>query len=332
MERTPSRIDPLHRLLGWMGEHHFHKRSRWLWKLVRLALLIGLGYSLLYPLLFLASNAVKPVYQNYDPSVIWIPRSTTMKNFYDAIKVMAYWKSLNTTLLVSVASAILQIVSTVLVGYGFARFRFRFRGLLFALVILTIIVPPQTIAIPNYMLFRNFDLFGLLRLVPGLTGGKGFINLINSPFAFYLPAMLASGLKGGIFIFVFRQFFRGMPRELEDAAAIDGCSFFQTFLRVMLPNAGAAMLTVFLFSIVWYWNDFYAPSMLMSTNWTLSVALAAAKSNMNMLPEVGASMDMYLLTTRIQAACLMTIAPLLLLYVVAQRYFTESIERTGIVG
>jgi multiple sugar transport system permease protein len=332
MERRIRACDPLSKLLQSSKEHHLRKKLRFLGPLLRFFLLLGIGYSLVYPLLFLVSTSFKPVVQNYDPSVIWIPRSVTMKNIYDAIKILDYWNALETTLRVGLVSALLQIVATVLVGYGFARFRFRLRGLLFVLVVLTIIVPPQTIAIPTYVMFRNFDLYGLLRIVGGITGGSGAINLINSPFAFYLPAILGMGLRSGVFIFVFRQFFRGMPKELEDAAAIDGCGFLQTFLRVMLPNAGAAMLTVFLFTTVWYWNDYYTPSMIMSTDWTLSVALAGLKANLSKLPEIGASMDTYLLTTRIQAGCLLCIAPLLAIYVFAQKYFTESIERTGIVG
>lgn len=307
------------------------KLGTWSWSAFRASLLAGISFLLLYPILFMFSDAFKPVDQNYDPSVIWIPKSFTLQNFADAMRVMDFWNTMQTTLAVNIVSALLQVVSCMLVGYGFARFRFRGRNVLFMLVLLTIIVPPQTISSSLYFQYRYFDLLGLFRLFEQLTGIGGTVNLIGSYWAFYVPAMLGMGLRSGLYIYIFRQFFRGMPKELEDAAHIDGAGPFGTFRRIMLPNAGGALLTVLLFSIVWQWNDFYTPAMFLNNQYTLATALAAFQQNLQSLANVGGlNTDPYIVSTRIQAACLLAIGPLVLLYVFAQRYFTESIERTGI--
>ncbi len=318
---------------AWLKEKHAHKLLSKVTGACVVLLLLGVSFILLYPLLYMMSNAFKPMEQAYDASVIWLPKSLTLQNFADAIKALNYWQSLKTTVSVSLVSALLQILSCMLAGYGFARFQFRGKGLLFALVILTIIVPQQLVAVPTYMQYRRFTFMGLMRLFPGLTGGKGYVNLIDTPFVFYLPALFGAGFKSGLFIFIYRQFFRGLPRELEDSAALDGCGFLKTFFKIMLPNAQPAMVTVFLFSVVWYWNEYYAPAMYMSNQWTLSTALAVIKYNLAHASAEGANyLDAFLYITRVQAATLLLIAPLLIVYLFAQRFFTESIERTGIVG
>ena len=318
---------------AYLKDKHIHKLFAVVSRVCLTLLLIGVSFILMYPLLYMLSNAFKPLEQAYDASVIWLPKSFTLDNFYGAAKALNYWETLKTTVLVSFVSALFQIVSCMLAGYGFARFQFKLKGLLFALVILTIIVPQQLVAIPTYMQYRRFTFLGLTRLFPFLTDGKGYVNLIDSPFVFYLPALLGAGFKSGLFIFIYRQFFRGLPKELEDSAALDGCGLFRTFYQVMLPNAMPAIITVFLFSVVWYWNEYYAPAMYMSNTPTLSTALAVIKYNLAQSSAAGANyLDAFLYVTRVQAAALLVIAPLLMMYLFAQRFFTESIERTGIVG
>jgi multiple sugar transport system permease protein len=307
------------------------------WVIFRTCLLIGMSYVMLYPLLYMLSNAFKPAEQAYDPSVIWIPKSLTLANFVDAVKAMKYGSTFINTMFVSVVSSLLGMITCLMAGYGFARFKFKERNLLFLLVILTLIIPPQTTMIPTYMQLRYFDGFGILKLINLITGGNIHINLIDSVWSMYLPAILGMGIRSGLYIFIFRQFFRGMPKELEDAALIDGCGVHGTFWRIMVPNAGAALLTVFLFSIVWYWNDYYYASMYMPGHPTMSVMLSRIRDALTAVAagETGISSggnDLYTYMTRIQAASLLAIAPLLALYTVAQKYFVESIDRTGIVG
>lgn len=284
-----------------------------LWWLIRTALLFGLSFILVYPMLFMLSNAFKPVIENYDPSIIWIPKSLSLANFQNAIEVMQFPISLSNTITVNMVTALIQIFSCLIIGYGFARFKFTGKGLLFAMVLITIIVPQQTIA---SSLYKNFS----------------DLKLINSNLLFYIPALLGIGLKSGLYIFVFRQFFRGIPKELDDAATVDGCGTFKIFYRIMLPNAMSALITVFLFSIVWQWSDFYGPAMFLGKS-TIATSLYNFTTNLSQLPGMANNIwDPFFVSTRIQAACLLSIAPLIIIYIFTQRYFVEGIERTGLVG
>ena len=109
---------------------------------------------------------------------------------------------------------------------------------------------------PSFIQMTNFNMFGVADILSVLSGHDVKINLTNTPWVMYLPAILGMGLRSGLFIYMFRQFFRNIPKELEEAAIIDGCGPYRTFLRVMVPNAGAIFLTAFLFSLVWYWNEY----------------------------------------------------------------------------
>ena len=303
-----------------------------LWSIFKGLFLFGMCYVLLYPVMYMVSSAFRPVEQSYDPSVIWIPKSLTMANIVEAYKTLDYLESFKNTMLVGMVSAIFQVISCTLVGYGFARFRFKGRGALFTLVLLTLVVPMQTISVPMHIQMRDFDFFGIARILGFITGKDMTVNLIDSYWAFYLPTIFGMGLKSGLYIFVFRQFFRGLPKELEQAALIDGCGPLKTFRKVMLPNAIPALLTVFLFTVVWQWNDYYTPAMFFSRNATLATSMARFRSNIGVVTAGIDNWDPYVMTTRFQAGCLLVIAPLIIGYMFTQKYFTESISRTGIVG
>ena len=234
------------------------------WSIVRAVLLIGLSFIILYPLIYMVSIAFRPLDELFDPSVVWIPKHLTLKNIKFAMEKMNMLKPVGTenslfnSVVVNLLSALLQVASTAFVGYGFARFEFKLRGFLFGVVIFTMVVPVNSIIIPLFLNYRN-------------------LHLLDSYFAFYIPAILGQGIRSGLFIFIFRQFFKGMPKEFEDAASVDGCGGLRTFLQIFVPNAGPAFLTSFLFSIVWYWNDYYYSSMFFPTKQTVSLALAGLR-------------------------------------------------------
>lgn len=301
-----------------------------LWKIFRFLLLIGMGFVIMYPVLYMFSTSIKPVEQLTDPSIVWLPRSITGENFKMAFDVMKYMEALINTLTIGGISSILQIISCAFIGYGFARFDFKLKGLAFAAVLFTVIVPPQTILIPLYLMYVKFSVPFIGPAISLAMGTDFSINMIDSNFSFYLPAVFGMGIRSGIYIYIFRQFFRGIPKELEEAATVDGCNAFTTFIRIMLPNATNGILTVFLFSFVWYWNDYFTTSIFLSTKQTLAVALTSLRANLSML--LDSKLDPYVMITRLQAGSLMVIAPILILYMLLQKYFTESIERTGIVG
>ena len=307
------------------------------WVLFRTFIILGMAFVLIYPILYMFSMSFRTLEDMYDPSVVWIPRHFTLENLKGALKAMDYWNSLWNTVTLDVVSSIIQVFVCAIVGYGFARFKFKGRGLMFGLVIMTIIVPVQTILISLYGTYRNFDLFGILsvynwigELVAGASFEPVYISLLNTHWVFYIPALFGTGIRAGLYIFIYRQFFRGLPKELEEAAWIDGCGKFKTFWRVMLPNATAVFVTVFLFSLVWYWNDYFNASMFINAVPTISTKLAGLQGGG--LEGVVSTTDPLKKATYVQAGALMSIAPMLILYIIFQRQFTESIERSGIVG
>lgn len=299
--------------------------------LFRLIFLLMMCFVVLYPILYMFSVSVREAKDLYDPTVIWIPRNFTLENYQYVWELIDYPTVLKETAQITVISTIIHVFICAMIGYGFARFNFRFKGLLFGLVIFTLLVPSQLVSIPMYIQYRSFDFFGLGQL-GRLFGGKPWtVNLLDKHAVYYVPALVGQGLRSGLFVFIFRQFFRSMPKELEDAAAIDGCSTFGTFLRIMIPCAGPAFVTSILFSVVWYWNEYYTASMYFTDSQTLAMALGTLQS---LLRSVGHEIykDPYSVVVQMQSACVLTILPLILLFVVMQSKFTESIDKTGIVG
>jgi multiple sugar transport system permease protein len=318
-------------LREWLSLHG-RRAGRTLWSVFRVLLLFGLSFIVLYPVLYMVSVAFRPNSQLFDPVVVWIPKSLTMENITEVVTAMTYGETLLTTLKLNMVSSLLQVISCAITGYGFARFQFRGKGILLFFVVFTIIVPPQTILLSSYLNYRFFDFFHLGRILSIIPGVSGRVNLVGTVWTFYLPAIFGYGIRSGLFILIFMQYFRGMPVEIEEAAYIDGYGLFQTFLRIMVPNAGPAILTVFLFSIVWYWNDFYLSGMYYG-KMTVSGALGTLPQLfISVLDWTHGAPDPYKVVSLMQAGCLLTILPPLVLFILLQKYFTESVERTGIVG
>ena len=302
-------------------------------------LLIGLCFVMIYPILFILSSGFKSIEDIYNPSVVWVPQQFSLQAMDVAIRILEYPKALLKTASILVPSVMLQLWTVLLAGYGFARFRFPGRSLFFGVLIFTIIVPVQSYIIPLFVNMKNFDYFGIGSLIGLVTGEPVTSNLIDSPAVFYILALFGMGIRSGLCIFIIRQFFRNMPVELEEAAMIDGCGSFGTFLRVMIPNTLPLIATVLVFSIVWYYNDYYLSAIFFRADFPLSVSL----TNMSKLlgtysqglqgmggmtgQELGLMKEPVL-----GCGCLLTLLPLVLMYVLLQRYFTEGVERSGIVG
>jgi multiple sugar transport system permease protein len=294
--------------------------------LLRWLFIIGLFYLFLFPLLFMIATSLQDPKSVNDPSIIFIPKTLSLTSIGETIKFMDYWRSAGLTLFISVTSTLSALISCSLVGYGFARFKFFGKNILFALVVLTIIVPPQTILPSMVLSFHFFNFGGLLSLLPGSPS----INILNTPLTFILPSLFATGLRSGLFIFIFRQFFIGMPKSLEEAARIDGCGALQTFVRIIVPLAVPVFITVTLFSFIWHWNDLYSATMYFTSD--VRMLMPNLKNLDRLLVTSNVGVSGYAARTYRAAAPLLTIVPPLILYLFTQRYFTESVERTGIVG
>lgn len=283
------------------------------WPIFRFIVLFGLCFIILYPLIFMLSTAFRPSEQMSDPSIVWIPKSFTLDNIKDVWGIMDFGNTLVKTVTLNLIASVLQVITCAVTGYGFARFKFKFKNLLFGIVILMIIVPPQITTIPLFIQYNQ-------------------IGLNDTVWAMYLPAIFANGIRAGLFIFIFRQFFRGLPKELEDAAYLDGCGPFKTFLIIMCPNAKSSFLTVFLFSIVWYWNDFYISSSFFVENKTVSLMLKNLSIDLTQVLFGGQSVPLRSLISWLEAGCLLSITPILVMYIFLQRYFIEGVERSGLAN
>ncbi|MDR2743054.1 MAG: carbohydrate ABC transporter permease [Treponema sp.] len=303
------------------------------YKTCRAILLFGLCFLIVQPLLDKLSVSFMEQRDLYDATVISIPRHFTLGNYLLASQLLDFLPSLFQTLSIVVISSALQIASCTLAGYGFARYKFPLKNFWFMCVMLIIVVPPQTIMASLYLNFRFFDVFGIIRLIAGAP-----LNLLNSAAGYWLLSAAGMGLKSGLYIFMLRQYFRGVPKELEEAAYVDGCGRFATFIRLMLPDAAPMLTSCFLFSFVWQWTDsFYSTlfltnyKMLASGLGGLADRLAEWWAVINGSNSVASTIAPVGYTQAIIATgMLMCLAPLVLLYIMAQKAFVESLSQTGI--
>lgn len=285
------------------------------WAFVRTVFILGFSFAILYSLLNMISRAFMEPQDLYDSSVLWLPAHFSLVNFEVAIEGLKYGKALLNSLWSSGLATVFQVASCTMAGYALARYNFPLRGLVFGLVIFTLIVPPQLTMISSYMYFTD-------------------LKLIDTQWPIMLMAATGSGIRAGLFIYMLRQSFRSFPKETEEAAMVDGAGHFRTFFSIMLPGAVTVIVTVVLFSFVWYWNDVFFINLYNRNFWNLSNSINMASfSTVGHIEFQGFSeFDPVLSQNLKNVAALLIIGPLLLLFLVLQRYFVESVERSGIVG
>lgn len=290
----------------------------------RLILFALLTFVILYPMFRQFTTMFMMPEDMYDASVQYIPKHFTFENVIQAARLLdlaeTYPLTIGFTLLISG----IQMMSSTLVGYGIARFKFKFNTLLLLLAIISIVLPPVILQIPIYTLFRNFRLFGL---IPLLTKEGVGLSFIDTPIPMLVLAIFCSGYRCGFYILIMRQYYKTMPIELEEAAYIDGAGPFKAFLRVMLPSSVTMMVTIFLFGFVWTWLDTTYTDLFMGEIPLMSNVARA----LNQLHEGGAS-DEVSRNLIAYAGVLFLILPLIILYLLTQKFFVQSIERSGLVG
>ena len=325
------------RAAGWVTPSGSYpiKKAIWnfLYKFFRALLLFGLCFLILQPLLDKLSVSFMENQDLYDATVISIPRNFTLENYRLAGRLLEYWPSLFQTLLIVIISSVLQIAACTLAGYGFARFKFPLKNFWFMCVMLIIVVPPQTIMSSLYLNFHFFDIFGIIRFFSGRP-----VNLLNSVAGYWLLSATGMGLKSGLYIFMLRQYFRGTPKELEEAAWVDGCGRFRTFVRIMLPDASPMLTSCFLFSFVWQWTDSFYSTLFLTNYKMLSGSLGGLANRFSQwwvvvngsTSTTGGVAPLGYTQAMIATGMLMCLAPLILLYLVAQKAFVESLSQTGI--
>ena len=300
---------------------------------LRMLFLLAFEFVLLYPVIFMISNSFKVTSDTLNPAVKWFSLSPTTYGYKVAWMALDYWNGLKITFLFGIVSGLIEVVTCAVYAYGLSRFELRFKKIWMFLLIVTILIPDVMLIIPRILNFRYMDVFGILGLFYKLTGVDLRVNITDTVWTFYLPSLFGVGLKGGLFIYIYMQFFKGLPKELEEAAWIDGAGPVQTFIRIIIPSSGVVILTVFIFSFIWHWNDWLLATMYTENNHTLAFTLRNISSYIGQLwSSMKISADSSAYYGAPLAACLMFIAPPTLLYVILQRHFIESVDRVGIVG
>ncbi|WP_231688025.1 carbohydrate ABC transporter permease [Bacillus sp. FJAT-18017] len=295
--------------LGMQGTDGF------LFKLLIYGLLIGIGFVYLYPLIYMGVYSFKSLDDLLNPLVNWIPTQLYLDNYSKANQVLDFFKTLGETLYVTILPSVAQTAVAAVVGYGLARFEFKGKKVLFVLVLATFIIPPQVTLIPRYIFFNELNILGSLK-------------------AFMLPASLGQGLNSAIFILIFYQFFKMVPKALEEAAQIDGAGHFRIFFTIALPMALPGIIISFLFSFVWYWNETYLAAIYFGNNLTtLPLELQKFVATFEKMFPAEMGLEGNQINEGIKmAGTILSILPLLIVYFITQRWFVEGVDRSGITG
>jgi len=308
---------------------------RVLFVLFRFVILVGISYVILFPFFSKISSSFMSKEDFVDVMVKLVPKYPTLDTYKAIIIDNSYFEVLLNTVLLSLLCGVLQTFICSLVGYGFAKFKFKGSKLVFAAVILTMIVPHGTVQLSMFMKFRYFDILGLFNLLGGglIPSIKildfTFIDLANSFWPLAILSLGGLGFKNGLYIFIMRQFFKGIPDELEESAYIDGSGTFRTFIQIILPLSVPMMMTIFLFAFSWQWTDnFYTEVFFTSINAKMMPSLVEVPKS---LDTNYAGQNMYV--AAIYNACAMLIvSPLIIVYLFCQRFLVQGIERSGIIG
>lgn len=305
------------------------KLGGFLFKLIRLVMLCGITYYILYPILGKCLNAFMSIEDLYDKSVGFIPRHWTVDNILLVMKEIRFPSAVFYSVGLCIVSVVTQVISCTLVGYGFARFEFRGKKILFAAVILVLVIPVEVIITPLYLNYRSFDVFGIIKLITGKS-----LNLLDSIWPFALGGMTCMGLRCGLYIYLLRQFYRSVPKELEDAAAVDGAGYFATFVRIMLPLGRPLIFVVAILSLVWQWTDSFYPSWFYSSRTVLAVGVANLPMNpaisMALMGQMEADPNLAFMLNGV--GTLLLGVPLIAIYAFTHKNLEGGIERSGIVG
>ncbi len=305
------------------------------WFLFRLILMIGVSFVILYPFISKIAGSFMGYQDFIDVTVNIVPKHFTFDTYAAIFMENNYLSAFLNTTLLSLACAVLQTFVACLIGYGLAKFRFKGNGIIFLLVILTMIIPHGTISVSLFLRFEYFDFGGIVGWgIPGiikLLTGK-VLTLTDTFWPLVILSVFGLGFKNGLYIFLMRQFFQGVPDELEESAYVDGSNTFRTFFQIIIPLSIPMMITIFLFSFSWQWTDaFYTDLFFVRDSVTLMPDLLDAVP-----PTLEALMDLTdesLFTVAIRNTCgIMIILPLVILYLFCQKYLVQGIERSGIVG
>ena len=288
----------------------YAKLSRYLIRVLRLILIVGLCYVILKPLIqyFLYACMSQEDYRDYTVSMI--PKNWSMFYWKKAAELLELFKGAGVrSLLFALFIALLQMTSSMVIGYGLARFRFRGKKLLTVMLFVVMLVPGTVLQLPEYFLFRYFGI-GALKA-----------NLINTLTPYFILSLTGLGLKQALYIFLMQMLFAQMPIDLENAAYIDGAGVFRTFISVAVPQCRSLMITIFLFAFCWTWTDSS-----FATAFYPDIALVSSKL-LKLDGMMGSSAG-----NVTYAGIIMMVAPMLVLVVICQKHLVKSISMSGMAN
>ena len=323
------------------------------WYVFRLILLVGISYIVLFPFFTKIAGSFMASEDFVDVTVRLIPKHFTL-DIYKAIwSELNYVQAFTNTLILSLVTAVIQTFVCCFIAYGIAKFKFKGNKLVFMAVIFSLVIPHETLRLSLFMNFRYFDVLGIFQFLSGgginlfgttitnetLAGidlfgaSKVFtengVVLTNTDWPLIILSLFGLALKNCLYIFLLRQFFRGVPDELEESAYIDGSGIIRTFLTIILPLSVPMMITVFLFAFSWQWTDDFYTTLFYTTG---------KKLLMPRIVDIPASLTtdyagQNLYYAAIRNTCgIMIIAPLIVLYLFCQKYLVQGIERSGLTA
>ncbi|MDF2614824.1 MAG: inner rane protein [Clostridia bacterium] len=272
-------------------------------EIIAYSILILLGVIMIYPLVWMFFASFKTNEEIYGSTKL-LPLAYSLKSYIEGWKGIGgttYTRFFINTFAMVLPTTLLTVISSSVVAYGFARFRFKGKGLLFAMLLASMMLPNAVIIIPRYMLFRN-------------------INVLDSYWPFYLTAGFACY---PFFIYMIVQFFRGLPMDLDESAYIDGCGTFQTFLHILLPLMKPALFSAGLFQFLWTYNDYFNSLIYINSvkKYTVSLAL-----------KLSLDAESVVQWDKVMAVSGIAVLPVVILFFICQKYFVEGIATTGLKG
>ena len=350
----------------------FYFAKKLAWAIFRFVLLVGISYIILFPYISKIAGSFMSKDDFTNVMVKLIAMNPTLDTYKAIITDNNYFEALFNTTVLSVLCGVSQTLICSIVGYGFAKFKFKFKKILFVCVIFTMVVPHETIQLSMFMKFRSFDIWGIVNglgnmfnnlgtmfshpegmsagyseLQQGLADAEmstGFLsvlfshptnhydigNMLNTFFPFAILSLTGLAFKNGLFIYIMRQYFNGVPDELEEAAYVDGAGVIKTFVRIIIPMAVPMMVTVFMFSFSWQWSDTFYTGLFFTGNKS-TILLPNIVKIPKSLDTVYVAQSTY--EAAIRNTCgLLILAPLVVIYMFAQRTLIEGVERSGITG
>ncbi len=317
---------------------YFYKKI--LMSLFKFLLLLGISYVILYPFISKILQSFFSPLDMVQTDVQLVPKYPTVQTYSLLVTENGYFSALLNTAIISLVCALIQTFVCSFIGYGFAKFKFKGSKFLFVFVIATLLVPPKILASSLVQRFVHFDIFGIFEA----TGFYEALGLQSGIHGTYIPFLLLSitglAFKNGLFIYLMRQFYRGIPDELEEASYVDGYGVFKTFFRIILPCSVPMLITIFVLSFSWQWTDIFYTNIFLPNS---DIVLLTSTSFWSKMPETLKAISEEVLVGNdtaqasfaaivMNTAGMLVVAPLIILYLFCQRYLIQGIAHSGFGG